>query len=58
MVTNNFKALDTVVIKDDFYSNPDDIRQLAIGKCQPEYSIYGCAGTGQPGRRHLRIQDQ
>lgn len=31
-MTNSFKALDTVVIEDDFYSNPDDIRQLAISK--------------------------
>ena len=31
-MTNSFKALDTVVINDDFYSNPDDIRQLAISK--------------------------
>ena len=31
-MTNSFKALDTVVIKDEFYSNPDDIRQLAISK--------------------------
>ena len=35
-MTNSFKALDTVVVKDDFYSNPDDIRQLAISKSYQE----------------------
>ena len=35
-MTNSFKALDTIVIKDDFYSNPDDIRKLAISKSYQE----------------------
>jgi hypothetical protein len=35
-VTNSFKALDTVVIKDDFYNNPEDLRQLALGKTYQE----------------------
>jgi len=29
-VKSSFKALDSVVIKDDFYSNPEEIRQLAL----------------------------
>lgn len=31
-MNSSFKALDTVVIQDDFYSNPDDIRNLALNK--------------------------
>ena len=27
-----FNALDTLVIKDDFYTNPDEVRALALGK--------------------------
>jgi hypothetical protein len=35
-VTENFKALDTLVIKDDFYTNPDEVRELALGKTYAE----------------------
>ena len=28
----NFKALDTLVVKDDFYPDPDAVRELALGK--------------------------
>jgi hypothetical protein len=31
-VNSSFNALDTLVVKDDFYSNPEEIRQLALGK--------------------------
>ena len=35
-MSSPFKALDTVVIKDDFYDDPDAIRQLALGKSYQE----------------------
>ena len=35
-MTQSFKAMDTVVIKDDFYDNPDEIRQLALQKTYEE----------------------
>ena len=38
-----FNALDTVVIKDDFYDNPDEIRELALTKQYQEPP----AGTSQ-----------
>ena len=31
-MTATFKALDTLVIKDDFYTNPDEVREIALGK--------------------------
>ena len=35
-MTAKFNALDTLVIKDDFYRNPDEVRHLAIGKTYAE----------------------
>ena len=29
---SSFNAYDSVVVKDDFYENPDEVRQLALGK--------------------------
>ena len=31
-----FKALDTVLVKDDFYGDPDAIRELALAKSYQE----------------------
>jgi hypothetical protein len=31
-VTATFNALDTLVIKDDFYTNPEEVREIALGK--------------------------
>ena len=31
-VNSTFNALDTLVVKDNFYSNPDEVRELALGK--------------------------
>ena len=42
-MNSSFKALDAVVIKDDFYTNPDDIRNLALKKSYREPP----AGTSQ-----------
>ncbi len=42
-MNSSFKAIDTVVIKDDFYKNPDDIRNLALKKSYREPP----AGTSQ-----------
>lgn len=35
-MNSSFKALDTLVVKDDFYSDPDAIRELALGKSYQE----------------------
>jgi hypothetical protein len=35
-VKSGFKALDSVVIKDDFYAQPDDMRKLALSKSYNE----------------------
>jgi hypothetical protein len=36
IVTATFNALDTLVIKDDFYPDPDAVRALALGKTYAE----------------------
>jgi hypothetical protein len=35
-VNSSFNALDSVVIKDDFYSNPEELRNLAMSKSYQE----------------------
>jgi hypothetical protein len=35
-VKNSFNALDSVTIKDDFYANPDEMRQLALTRSYQE----------------------
>jgi hypothetical protein len=36
IVTATFNALDTLVIKDDFYPDPDRVREIALGKTYAE----------------------
>ena len=42
-MTATFNAVDTLIIKDDFYPNPDEVRALALGKTYAEPQ----AGTPQ-----------